>query len=107
MTYDPRDLKGWWNQGIGGSWHHLSCDCGVLGFKQASIMTGTAITLGVDGKLPAEPIVPPSRLSPLRRNSLMHQNAHLHQGAHLHEEAHLHQEPQLHQGNWTDNKGKG
>lgn len=69
-------------------------------------MTGTAITLGVDGKLTAEPTLPPSRMSPLRRNSLMHQNAHLHQGAHLHEEVHLHQEAQLHQGSWAYNKVK-
>ncbi|XP_078103445.1 glutamate receptor-interacting protein 2-like [Sander vitreus] len=72
---------------------------------EASIMTGTAISLGVDGinKPPAEPILSHSRMSPLRRNSLLHQGnllhqgTHLHQGAHLHEEAHLHDEAQLHQ----------
>ncbi|KAM9758545.1 glutamate receptor-interacting protein 2 isoform 5-T5 [Menidia menidia] len=72
---------------------------------QASIMTGTAISLGVDGvnKSSAEPILSHSRMSPLRRNSLLHQgnllhqNAHLHQGLHLHEEAHLLEEAHLHQ----------
>ena len=64
-------------------------------------MTGTAISLGVDGvnKPPAEPILSHSRMSPLRRNSLLHQGNLLHQGAHLHEEVHLHEEAQLHQGN--------
>ncbi|XP_039654283.1 glutamate receptor-interacting protein 2-like isoform X2 [Perca fluviatilis] len=72
---------------------------------EASIMTGTAISLGVDGinKPPAEPILSHTRMSPLRRNSLLHQGnlhhqgTHLHQGAHLHEEGHLHEEAQLHQ----------
>ncbi|XP_074505648.1 glutamate receptor-interacting protein 2 isoform X7 [Sebastes fasciatus] len=72
---------------------------------EASIMTGTAISLGVDGvsKPSAEPILSHSRMSPLRRNSLLHQGnllhqgTHLHQGAHLHEEAHLHEQAQLHQ----------
>uniref|UniRef100_A0A8C2WSS7 Glutamate receptor interacting protein 2 n=1 Tax=Cyclopterus lumpus TaxID=8103 RepID=A0A8C2WSS7_CYCLU len=46
----------------------------------ASIMTGTAISLGVDGvnKPPAEQSH--SRMSPLRRNSLLHQGNLLHQG---------------------------
>lgn len=59
-------------------------------------MTGTAISLGVDGvnKASAEPMLGHSRMSPLRRNSLLHQGNLLHQGAHLHEEA------QLHQGQW-------
>lgn len=73
-------------------------------------MTGTAISLGVDGvsKPSAEPILSHSRMSPLRRNSLLHQGnllhqgTHLHQGAHLHEEAHLHEQAQLHQGNSVD-----
>ncbi|XP_029682994.1 glutamate receptor-interacting protein 2 isoform X4 [Takifugu rubripes] len=64
---------------------------------EASIMTGTAISLGVDGvpKPPPEPILSHSRMSPLRRNSLLnqgnllHQPPHLAQGAHLNEEAHL------------------
>lgn len=72
---------------------------------QASIMTGTAISLGVEGanKPPAEPILS-HRMSPLRRNSLLlqanllHQNAHLHQGVHLHEDVHLHDEAHIHQG---------
>uniref|UniRef100_A0AAQ5X005 PDZ domain-containing protein n=1 Tax=Amphiprion ocellaris TaxID=80972 RepID=A0AAQ5X005_AMPOC len=48
----------------------------------ASIMTGTAISLGVDGvnKPPGEPILSHSRMSPLRRNSLLHQGNLLHQG---------------------------
>uniref|UniRef100_A0A8C2WUX6 Glutamate receptor interacting protein 2 n=1 Tax=Cyclopterus lumpus TaxID=8103 RepID=A0A8C2WUX6_CYCLU len=52
---------------------------------EASIMTGTAISLGVDGvnKPPAEQSH--SRMSPLRRNSLLHQGNLLHQGAHLHQ----------------------
>lgn len=74
-------------------------------------MTGTAISLGVEGvsKPPTEPILSHSRLSPLRRNSvlhqgnLLHQTTHLHQGAHLHEEGHLHEEAQLHQGNSVAN----
>uniref|UniRef100_A0A8C4FD35 Glutamate receptor interacting protein 2b n=1 Tax=Dicentrarchus labrax TaxID=13489 RepID=A0A8C4FD35_DICLA len=42
---------------------------------EASIMTGTAISLGVDGvnKPPAEAILSHSRMSPMRRNSLLHQ----------------------------------
>lgn len=60
-------------------------------------MTGTAISLGVDGvaNLPPEPILSHSRMSPLRVNSLLnqgnllHQPPHLAQGAHLNEEAHL------------------
>uniref|UniRef100_A0A8D3C498 Glutamate receptor interacting protein 2 n=1 Tax=Scophthalmus maximus TaxID=52904 RepID=A0A8D3C498_SCOMX len=73
---------------------------------EASIMTGTAISLGVDGanKTAVEPMMSHSRMSPLRRNSLLlqgnlhlHQATHLHQGAHLHEEAHLHEDAQLHQ----------
>ncbi|KAM7421903.1 hypothetical protein PAMA_010124 [Pampus argenteus] len=66
---------------------------------EASIMTGTAISLGVDGvgRPPAEPILSHSRMSPLRRNSLLHQGNLLHQGAHLHDEVHLHEEAQLHQ----------
>ncbi|XP_058488025.1 glutamate receptor-interacting protein 2 isoform X2 [Solea solea] len=71
---------------------------------EASIMTGTAITLGVDGinKPPAEPILSHNRMSPLRRNSLLHQGnllhqgTRLHQGILLHEGAHLHEEAQLH-----------
>lgn len=54
-------------------------------------MTGTAISLGVDGgnKPPPEPLLSHNRMSPLRRNSLMHQGnlLHLHEDAHLHEEA--------------------
>uniref|UniRef100_A0A8C7YZJ0 Glutamate receptor interacting protein 2b n=1 Tax=Oryzias sinensis TaxID=183150 RepID=A0A8C7YZJ0_9TELE len=73
---------------------------------QASIMTGTAISLGVDGisKPAVEPILSHSRMSPLRRNSLLHQgnllhqSVHLHQGIHLPEESHLHQDPHFHQG---------
>ncbi|KAM7401587.1 hypothetical protein PAMP_016892 [Pampus punctatissimus] len=66
---------------------------------EASIMTGTAISLGVDGvsKPPPEPILSHSRMSPLRRNSLLHQGNMLHQGAHLHDEVHLHEEAQHHQ----------
>lgn len=64
---------------------------------QASIMTGSAISLGVDGlaKPPPEPILSHSRMSPLRRNSLLnqgnliHQPPHLAPGAHLDQEAHL------------------
>ncbi|XP_043978472.1 glutamate receptor-interacting protein 2-like isoform X2 [Gambusia affinis] len=71
---------------------------------EASIMTGTAISLGVEGanKPPAEPILS-HRMSPLRRNSLLlqanllHQNAHLHQGVHLHQDVHLHDEAHIHQ----------
>ncbi|XP_053171592.1 LOW QUALITY PROTEIN: glutamate receptor-interacting protein 2-like [Scomber japonicus] len=65
---------------------------------EASIMTGTAISLGVDGvsKPPAEPILSHNRMSPLRRNSLLHQGNLLHQGTHLHEEVNLHEEAQLH-----------
>uniref|UniRef100_A0A3B4ZWT6 Glutamate receptor-interacting protein 2-like n=1 Tax=Stegastes partitus TaxID=144197 RepID=A0A3B4ZWT6_9TELE len=50
---------------------------------EASIMTGTAISLGVDGvnKPPAEPILSHSRMSPLRRNSLLHQGNLLHQAS--------------------------
>uniref|UniRef100_A0A8C7Z1T9 Glutamate receptor interacting protein 2b n=1 Tax=Oryzias sinensis TaxID=183150 RepID=A0A8C7Z1T9_9TELE len=73
---------------------------------EASIMTGTAISLGVDGisKPAVEPILSHSRMSPLRRNSLLHQgnllhqSVHLHQGIHLPEESHLHQDPHFHQG---------
>ncbi|XP_036067830.1 glutamate receptor-interacting protein 2 isoform X1 [Oryzias melastigma] len=73
---------------------------------EASIMTGTAISLGVDGvpKPAVEPILSRSRMSPLRRNSLLHQgnllhqSAHLHQGIHLPEESLLHQDPHFHQG---------
>lgn len=69
-------------------------------------MTGTAISLGVDGvpKPAVEPILSRSRMSPLRRNSLLHQgnllhqSAHLHQGIHLPEESLLHQDPHFHQG---------
>lgn len=65
-------------------------------------MTGTAISLGMDGvsKAPPEPILSHSRMSPLRRNSLLnqgnllHQPPHLHQGAHLDDEVHLHQDVQ-------------
>ncbi|XP_034093503.1 glutamate receptor-interacting protein 2-like isoform X10 [Gymnodraco acuticeps] len=66
---------------------------------EASIMTGTAISLGVEGanKPQAEPILTHSRMSPLRRNSLLHQGNLFHQGTHLHEHAHLHEEAQLHQ----------
>ncbi|CAF94896.1 unnamed protein product, partial [Tetraodon nigroviridis] len=75
---------------------------------EASIMTGTAISLGMDGvsKPPPEAILSHSRMSPLRRDSLLnqgnllHQPPHLHQGARLDEEAHLHQDAQdvhLHQ----------
>uniref|UniRef100_A0A3B3B5X8 Glutamate receptor interacting protein 2b n=1 Tax=Oryzias melastigma TaxID=30732 RepID=A0A3B3B5X8_ORYME len=72
---------------------------------EASIMTGTAISLGVDGvpKPAVEPILSRSRMSPLRRNSLLHQgnllhqSAHLHQGIHLPEESLLHQDPHFHQ----------
>uniref|UniRef100_A0A8D3EGC1 Glutamate receptor interacting protein 2 n=1 Tax=Scophthalmus maximus TaxID=52904 RepID=A0A8D3EGC1_SCOMX len=49
---------------------------------EASIMTGTAISLGVDGanKTAVEPMMSHSRMSPLRRNSLLLQgNLHLHQ----------------------------
>ncbi|XP_029358150.1 glutamate receptor-interacting protein 2 [Echeneis naucrates] len=74
---------------------------------EASIMTGTAISLGVDGvnKTPAESILNHSRMSPLRRNSLLHQGPHLHEEAqlhqdpHLHQEAHFDQEVSLHQDN--------
>ncbi|KAM6980353.1 glutamate receptor-interacting protein 2 [Aplochiton taeniatus] len=66
---------------------------------EASIMTGTAISLGMDGsKAPPEPIVSQGRMSPLRRNSLLHQGTHLHHEAHLHQGAHLLQEAHLHQG---------
>ncbi|KAM9408622.1 glutamate receptor-interacting protein 2 [Pholidichthys leucotaenia] len=60
---------------------------------EASIMTGTAISLGVDGisKPPTDPLMSHSRMSPHRRNSLLHQGTHLHEEAHLHEETHLHQ----------------
>ncbi|KAK5871929.1 hypothetical protein PBY51_012669 [Eleginops maclovinus] len=66
---------------------------------EASIMTGTAISLGVEGanKPQAEPILSHSRMSPMRRNSLLHQGNLFHQGTHLHEQAHLHEEAQLHQ----------
>lgn len=65
-------------------------------------MTGTAISLGMDGvsKPPPEPLLSHSRMSPLRRNSLLnqgnllHQPPHLHQGAHLDEEAHLYEDAQ-------------
>ncbi|XP_072307848.1 glutamate receptor-interacting protein 2 [Eucyclogobius newberryi] len=61
---------------------------------EASIMTGTAISLGVDGnKAPPEALMSHNRMSPLRRNSLLHQGALLH----LHDEAHLLEEAQLHQ----------
>ncbi|XP_053724688.1 glutamate receptor-interacting protein 2 isoform X3 [Synchiropus splendidus] len=85
---------------------------------EASIMTGSAISLGVEGgnKPPANTILTHNRLSPLRRNSLLHQAGLLHQGAHLHEDlpllddhdGHLdghfqdgllHQNLQLHQDN--------
>lgn len=77
---------------------------------QASIMTGTAISLGVEGvgKPPVDPILGHSRMSPLRRNSLLHQGNLLHQGAHLLEEVHLHDEDQYHHGTseghagWTE-----
>ncbi|KAJ0069037.1 hypothetical protein NL108_016516, partial [Boleophthalmus pectinirostris] len=68
---------------------------------EASIMTGSAISLGVEGnKAPPEPVLSHSRMSPLRRNSLLHQGAllHLHDQTHLHDQAHLLQEDQLHQG---------
>uniref|UniRef100_A0A8D3C8N5 Glutamate receptor interacting protein 2 n=1 Tax=Scophthalmus maximus TaxID=52904 RepID=A0A8D3C8N5_SCOMX len=55
---------------------------------EASIMTGTAISLGVDGanKTAVEPMMSHSRMSPLRRNSLLLQgNLHLHQATHLHQ----------------------
>lgn len=62
-------------------------------------MTGTAISLGMDGvsKPPPEPILSHSRMSPLRRNSLLNQGnlpPHLHQGAPLNEEPHLHDDGQ-------------
>ncbi|KAL3978533.1 steroid 17alpha-monooxygenase / 17alpha-hydroxyprogesterone deacetylase [Sarotherodon galilaeus] len=65
---------------------------------EASIMTGTAISLGVDGvnKPPSEPILTHSRMSPLRRNSLLHQGNLHHQGTHLHQDIQsplLHHEP--------------
>ncbi|XP_061788407.1 glutamate receptor-interacting protein 2 isoform X3 [Nerophis lumbriciformis] len=61
---------------------------------EASIMTGTAISLGVEcaNKPPPDPILSHSRMSPLRRNSLLHQGQHLHEELHLHDEAHLHQD---------------
>ncbi|XP_028969769.2 glutamate receptor-interacting protein 2 isoform X2 [Esox lucius] len=69
---------------------------------EASIMTGSAISIGVDGNkshphpLPGDPTGLP-RVSPLRRSSLLQHDAnnHLLQEAHLHEEAHLHQESHL------------
>ncbi|XP_076027121.1 glutamate receptor-interacting protein 2 [Genypterus blacodes] len=66
---------------------------------EASIMTGTAISLGVDGhgKPPPDSILSHSMMSPLRRNSLLLQGTLLHQGAHLHEEARLHEDVQFHQ----------
>ncbi|CAL8337702.1 unnamed protein product [Lota lota] len=48
---------------------------------EASIMTGSAISLGVDGvpKASQDPLLSLGRISPLRRNSLLHQGAHLHE----------------------------
>lgn len=48
-------------------------------------MTGTAISLGVEGvnKPPSDPILSHGRMSPLQRNSLLHQGAHLHDELHL------------------------
>lgn len=65
-------------------------------------MTGTAISLGMDGvsQPPPEPILTHSRMSPRRRNSLLNQGnlllqpPHLHQGAHLDGEPHLHEDVQ-------------
>ncbi|XP_016892434.1 glutamate receptor-interacting protein 2 isoform X1 [Cynoglossus semilaevis] len=64
---------------------------------EASIMTGTAVSLGVNSmnKPPPEPILSHNRMSPLRRSFLHHQGTHLHQGIHLHEEANLHHDPEL------------
>lgn len=61
-------------------------------------MTGTAISLGVDGvaKPPPEPILSHSRMSPLRRNSLLNQGNLLHHPPHLHQGAPLNEEPHLH-----------
>ncbi|XP_029551037.1 glutamate receptor-interacting protein 2 [Salmo trutta] len=69
---------------------------------EASIMTGSAISIGVDGNKshavshPGDPVSQP-RVSPLRRSSLLHHDAktHLHQEVHLHQEAHLPPEAQL------------
>ncbi|XP_029007795.1 glutamate receptor-interacting protein 2 isoform X4 [Betta splendens] len=68
---------------------------------EASIMTGSALSLGVDGlnKPPAEPPLGHSRMSPLRRNSLLHQGAHLHEEAQLHQDPHLLQTSLLHPDN--------
>ena len=65
-------------------------------------MTGSAISIGVDGNKshaishPGDPVSQP-RVSPLRRSSLLHHDAktHLHQEVHLHQEAHLPPEAQL------------
>lgn len=60
-------------------------------------MTGTAISLGMDGVSKAsEPILSHSRMSPLRRNSLLNQGnlLHLHQGAHLDQDGHLQEDVQ-------------
>lgn len=71
---------------------------GVCFCLQASIMTGTAISLGVDGvgKPPPESILSHSRMSPLRRNSLLNQGNLLHHPPHLHQGAPLNEEPHLH-----------
>ena len=63
-------------------------------------MTGSAISLGVDGvpKAGQDPLLSLGRISPLRRNSLLHQGAHLHEEANLHHEHQLHQEALLHKG---------
>lgn len=62
-------------------------------------MTGTAISLGMDGvsKPPPEPILSHNRMSPLRRNALLNQGNLLHQPPHLHLGAHLDGEPLLHE----------
>ncbi|XP_028303135.1 glutamate receptor-interacting protein 2 [Gouania willdenowi] len=61
---------------------------------EASIMTGTALSLGVDGvgKPSEEPMMSHNRMSPLRRNSLLHQGTHLHEENQLHHDVHLHDE---------------
>ncbi|XP_077428730.1 glutamate receptor-interacting protein 2 isoform X3 [Vanacampus margaritifer] len=65
---------------------------------EASIMTGTAISLGVEGvnKPASDPVLSHGRMSPLQRNALLLQGPHLHQGAHLHEELHLHDDEDGH-----------
>ncbi|XP_057702766.1 glutamate receptor-interacting protein 2-like isoform X2 [Corythoichthys intestinalis] len=71
---------------------------------EASIMTGTAISLGVEGANKQESIMSHGRMSPLRRNSLLHQGAHLQEELQLHEdedallEVHFHPDELLHPG---------